>query len=195
MQITNYFDIRFILNLSVSITISLFIVLILGKAVTDTLSEVVKFFLKNSGKTFLKRISPPKFLIGFSLDRIRADKFAYERHKTVNFGKLNQASLPAYGVDLFIKTESKLPFLYVGSKVRVQLVDSKDLLGAYNVQKLPNKPTTIILGEIIFENKIVCHIHLDFKPEKIFENYKMPINIFCQGKLYHDEISLTVKAE
>jgi len=192
MQIINYFDIKFILNLSISITISLFVVFVFGKAICDLLSEGLKFLLKRSGKSFLKKYAPIRFFVGFPLNRLSPVKFTYEKHRTINFGKLNQASLPATGMDIFIKTEAKFPFLYEGSKIIVQLVDSKDLLGVYNAQKLPSKPTTFLLGEFEFENNIVNHVHIDFQPKKTFENYNIPVNIFCQGKLHKNEVQLTI---
>ena len=192
MQITNYFDFKFILNLSISITISLFIVFVFSKAASDFLSEGIKFLLKSIGELFLKKFAPVKFTVGFPEDRVSSNKFSYNKYKIVNFGKLNQTSLPAYGIDIFIKAEAKFPFLYERSKIRIQLIDAKDLLGIYSAQKLPGKPTTFSLGEIEYENNIVNHIHIDFKPEALFNKYQIPINIFFQGKLHQETIGLTV---
>ena len=192
MQITNYFDFKFIINVSISITISLFIVFVLGKGLSDSLSEGISFLLKSLGKKILKKFSPIKFIVGFPEDKISPNHLSYNKHKTVNFGKLNQEFLAAYGTDIFIKAESKFPFLYNGSKIRVQLVDTKDLLGIYSANKLPGKTTTYSFGQIDYENNIVNHIHFDFKPKSLFDKYQIPINIFFQGKLYKENIELTV---
>lgn len=192
---TNYFDFKFILNLSVSITISLLVVFVFGKVVSDFLSEVFKYLIKSIGKSFLKKVSPIKFSVGFLLNRISSDKFTYEKHKVINFGRLEQSFLPGVGIDLFIQVKTRLPFLYEGEKIRIQLLDSKDLLGIYSAQMLPGKPTTFILGEVEFENTLINHIHIDLKPKNTFDAYKIPINIFFQEKIYREEIQLTVKAE
>lgn len=195
MQITNYFDFKFILNLSISITVSLFIVFVFGKAVGDSLSEIVKYLLKNMGESFLKNHFPVKFTVGFTEDRISPNKFNYSKHKVVNFGKLIQTSLPGYGIDIFIIATAKLPFLYEHSKIRVQLLDTKDILDVYSANKLPGKPTTYSIGEIEYENNIMAHIHIDFKPRTLFNKYQIPIYIFFQGKLHQEAIELTVTKE
>lgn len=195
MQITNYFDLKFILNLSISITISLFVVFVFGKAIGDFFSGAISFFLKNIGKSLLKKYLPIKFTAGFLEDRISPTQLSYKKNKIVNFGKSNQASLPAYGLDIFIKAYARFPFLYKGSKIRILLVDAKDLLGIYSANKLPGRPTTFALGELKFENNIANHIHIDFKPRTLFGNYQIPINIFFQEKLYQEVLGLTVVNE
>jgi hypothetical protein len=192
MEIVNYFDLKFILNVSISISISLFLVFIFGKAVGDTLSEITKFFLKNIGKSFLKQIAPVKFAVGFPLDRNSPDQFTYEKHKVINFGKLSQTNLPATGIDILITSSAKLPFLYEGSTIRIQLIDVEDMLGIYSAEKLPSKPSTFILAKMMYENNIANHIHIDLKPKKTFKNYKVPIVVYFQGRPYKNEISLTV---
>lgn len=195
MSITNYFDLKLIVNLSISISISLFIVFVFGKVVSDLLSSVISTLLKNIGKSLLKKYSPIKFTVGFLHDRISSSQITYQKHKLVNFGKLNQTSLPAYGVDIFIKADARFPFLYKGEKVRAQLVDSEDLLGIYNAEKFPGRPTTFVLGDFIFENNIVNHMHIDFKPVKLFDHYQIPIRIFFLEKPHTEILEITVTKE